>query len=303
MSTSELINAERRVMGAYGIEYESHFLDLTRPRLRARVIEAGEGDPVLMVHGAFDVAAKWAPLMAELTGRRILAVDLPGYGLTDAFVYERGKLRDVAVGFLDSVIDALDLNSVEVIANSMGGLWALWLALDNPSRVETMAQVACPALILDTSAPFPYRLLSVRGLNRLLLNALPTSDGRSELQDMGDDEAADVAPKEFLTLLETADSPEPYWPATLSMLEAAIRLRGARTPITENELAQIQQPTVFVWGTNDPFGSPSVGRRAASVMPRARLAEVPGGHMPWAGYPKAVADPIQKHFDGEFDMT
>lgn len=82
-ATEIFMEAERRAMEAYGLEYESHFLELPRPRMRARVIEVGEGDPVLMVHGALDVAAKWAPLMAELDGRRILAVDLPGYGLTD----------------------------------------------------------------------------------------------------------------------------------------------------------------------------------------------------------------------------
>lgn len=177
--------AERRVMEAYGLAYENHFLDLAEPQIRARVIEIGEGEPVLMVHGGFDVAAKWAPLMAELTDHRIFAVDLPGYGLTDPFVYQRGELRKVAVAFLGSVIDALGFDSMPVIANSMGGLWTFWLALDRPERVESIAQIACPALILDTSAPLPMRLLSVRGLNRLLIRMLPTSDGRDELRQMG----------------------------------------------------------------------------------------------------------------------
>lgn len=294
-TTKAFAEAERAVMEAYGLSYKNHFLDLAEPRIRARVIEVGVGEPVLMVHGGFDVAAKWTPLMAELTGHRIFAVDLPGYGLTDAFVYQRGELRNVAVDFLDSVIDALGFDSLPVVANSMGGLWTFWLALDRPRRVESIAQIACPALILDTSAPFPFRLLSVRGLNRMLIRMLPSSDGRDELRQMGDDEAAEEAPPEYLALLEACDGPDPYWPATLSLLEAAIRLRGARVPLTEEELARVEQPTLFVWGDNDPFGSPRIGEEAVSVMPDARLVPVSGGHIPWVSQPKALADPILQH--------
>lgn len=289
--------AERRVMEAYGLAYENHFLELAEPQISARVIEVGEGEPVLMVHGAFDVAAKWTPLMAELTGYQIFAVDLPGYGLTDPFVYERGELRNVAVAFLDSVIDALGFDSLPVVANSMGGLWTFWLALDRPDRVKSIAQIGCPALILDTSAPLPMRLLSVRGLNRLLIRMLPTSDGPDELRQMGDEEAAEVAQPEYLALLEACDGLDPYWLATLSLLETAIRLRGSRTQLTEEELAHVEQPTLFVWGTNDPFGSPDVGSRAASVMPDARLVPINGGHIPWVSQPETVADPIRQHFE------
>lgn len=297
-TTRAFAEVERRAMEAYGLAYKNHFLDLAEPQIRARVIEVGEGEPVLMVHGSFDVAAKWAPLMAELTGHRILAVDLPGYGLTDPFIYERGELRNVAVAFLDSVINALGFDSLPLIANSMGGLWTFWLALDRPDRVQSIAQIACPALILDTSAPFPMRLLSVRGLNRLLIRMLPASDGRDELRQMGDDKAAEMAPPEYLALLEACDGLDPYWPATLSLLEAAIRLRGARMPLSSDELALVQQPTLFVWGYNDPFASPHIGEKAVSVMPDARLVPVSGGHIPWVSQPGTVADPIRQHLKG-----
>lgn len=282
-------------MAAYGLEYENHFVDLAEPRLRARVIEVGEGDPVLMVHGALSVAAYLAPLMEQLRGRRLLAVDLPGYGLTDSYIYERGDLRRIAVGFLDSVIEALGLDSVPIIANSMGGLWTLWLALDRPQRVDRMALVGCPALILDTSAPLPMRVLSVRGLNRLLIRTLPDLDGPAELRQMGDDPAAEEAPSEYLALLEASDKLDGYWAASLSMLEAALRLRGQRLHLGEDELATVEQSTLFVWGTNDPFGGPDTGRHAVSVMPDAELVSVDGGHLPWVGQPAAVAEPIRHH--------
>lgn len=293
--TATLVETERRVMQAYGLEYDSMFLDLAEPRMRARVMEVGEGDPVLMVHGALAVAAHWAPLMAQLTGRRILAVDLPGYGLTDPFVYGRDNLRETGVEFLRSVIDALGLDSVPVIANSMGGLWTLWLAREDPSRIQTMTQVGCPALLLGTSAPFSFRMLGVRGVNRLLVKALPTPDGETQLRQLGDGAAIGAVPPEFLALLEATDDPDPFWPASFSLLEAATTLRGPRMQFTEAELARVEHPTLFVWGDNDPFGPPEVGERAAAIVPDARFVHVEGGHLPWAGQSEAIGESVRQH--------
>jgi 2-hydroxy-6-oxonona-2,4-dienedioate hydrolase len=290
-----LVEAERKVMAAYDLEYESRFLDLVEPRMRARVMEVGEGPPVLMVHGALAVASHWVPLMARLTGHRILAVDLPGYGLTDPYVYGRDNLREVGVGFLRSVIDALDLDSVPVVANSMGGLWTFWLTLDDPSRIETVTQVACPALLLGTSAPISFRMMGMRGLNRLLVRMLPTPDGKSQLRQLGETAAAETAPPEFLTLLEATADPDPFWPASFSLLQAATNLRGPRMRFTEAELSRVEHPTLFVWGENDPFGSPAVGEHAASIMPDARSVRVRAGHLPWVGQPEVVAEPIRQH--------
>lgn len=294
-SDTEFIEAERRAMAAYGLEYEDHFVDLAEPPIRARIIEAGEGEPVLLVHGLLATAAYWAPLMAQLTDHRILAVDLPGYGLTAPVGYERGLLREMAVGVLDSVIDALGFESLPVIANSMGGLWTFWLALDRPRRVERMVQIGCPAVILDTSAPVSMRLLSLRGLNRLLVRVLPMPDGSEELKQMGDGAAVAKAPSEFLEFLEASDETGSYWPASLGLLEALARLSGQRLQLGEDELVGVEQPTRFVWGNNDPFGAPEVGEQAASVMPNAELFRVDGGHLPWIGQPSEVAGLVREH--------
>lgn len=294
-TTTTFLDAERRLMEAYDLQYESHRLDLAKPRMGARVIEAGEGDPVVMVHGAFTVAAEWVPLIADLSGYRILAVDLPGYGMTDPFIYRRGHLRENAVDFLDSVIGELGLDSAPIVATSMGGLWTLWLALDRPHRVQSMTLIACPALLLGTSAPLPYRLLSVRGMNRLLLRALPAPDGREDLRHMGEIEAAESAPQEYVEVFEAAADLEAHWPASLSLLEAVARIRGGRFSFGEDDLARIPHPALFVWGDNDPFGPVEVGRRACEAMAEARLVEVTGGHLPWIGRPAEVAAPIREH--------
>src|ERR671926_1179455 len=85
--------AERGLFGVYGLEVESRFLKMRDPLLRARVMEGGEGAPVVLVHGGGGVGATWAPLMAGLSGMRLVVVDRPGFGLSEGFDYRGAPLR------------------------------------------------------------------------------------------------------------------------------------------------------------------------------------------------------------------
>jgi pimeloyl-ACP methyl ester carboxylesterase len=90
--------------------------------------------------------------MARLSGVRLVVVDRPGFGLSGGFDYRRVDLRQHALAFLESVLDALGIERAAFVANSMGGLWSFWLALDRPERVTRLAQLGSPALMTDTSA-------------------------------------------------------------------------------------------------------------------------------------------------------
>src|ERR1044071_1236226 len=101
-----------------------------------QLIEAGQGQPLLLIHGGLGEAFQWAPLMALLAQRhRVLAVDRPGHGLADPFDYRGIDVFAHAHRFLADVLDAERLPSVRIAANSMGGLFALAFALGSPDRV------------------------------------------------------------------------------------------------------------------------------------------------------------------------
>ncbi len=59
--------------------------------------------------------------------------------------------------------------------------------------------------------------------------------------------------------------------------------------LTADQLGRITHPVRLVWGADDPFGSPAVGRRTATALPDAELHVVPGGHAPWLGQAERVA--------------
>ena len=109
-----------------------------------RVLESGDGPPLLLVHGSGMAASTWAPLMARLPGRRLIAVDLPGFGLSDPLDYGGRSLREHAVAQLTSLLDALGLERVPIVGTSLGAMWALCLALDAPQRVSAVARARRP---------------------------------------------------------------------------------------------------------------------------------------------------------------
>jgi 2-hydroxy-6-oxonona-2,4-dienedioate hydrolase len=231
---------------------------------------------------------------------RLVVVDRPGFGLSGGFDYRGVDLRQHALAFLESVLDALGIERAAFVANSMGGLWSFWLALDRPERVTRLAQLGSPALMTDTSAPLAMRLLSVRGLNRLMLAMMkPSSEqARKFLARLGHDEAVidRELPEEFFEMVAAYQELPNYATAWLSLVERCLGLRGAVPDVylDEEELRRVQQPSLFIWGDGDVFGGPRIGERAVKVMPNAQIEVVSGGHLPWLDEPAFCTEVVSE---------
>ncbi len=290
-TTQGFESAERRLFKVYGLEAESRFLELRDPLMCARVLETGEGAPVVLVHGGGGVGATWAPLMARMSGVRLVVVDRSGFGLSDGFDHRGVDLRRHAVAFLESLLDALGIERAAFVGNSMGGLWSFWLALERPERVSALAQLGSTALLKGTMAPLPMRLLSVPGLNRLMLAA-------TFLARLGHDEAVidGRLPEEFFEMLAASQELPGYATAWSTLVERCLTLRGAVPDVRlgKEELRRVRQRTLFVWGEGDVFGGPEVGERAARLMPRAEIEVVAGGHLPWLDEPEVCAEAVSR---------
>jgi magnesium chelatase accessory protein len=116
-----------------------------RGGLRVRVAESGEAGapPVLLLHGWGASIYMWRSWFAPLAamGYRVLAVDLPGHGLSDkpedASVYRLAPQTQA----VRELLDAERLHRVDVVAQSMAGTIALELALAGESRIGRLALV------------------------------------------------------------------------------------------------------------------------------------------------------------------
>jgi pimeloyl-ACP methyl ester carboxylesterase len=282
--------AQAAMLNRWNLAMTSRFVDVDGIEGRAHVLcRPTEGKPVVLVNGIGIPAAMWAPLMAQLDGFSLYAVDLPGFGLTGRFTDPGGDYRRNAVTLLAQVVQQLGLERPVFVANSMGSLWTTWLALDQPNLVAAMSHVGCPAVWFGTSAPLPMRLLSVRGLGGAMMRVQPPSPRQvRQLSKMVNE---DPLPPELADLLLATEQLTDHPSMFLFNLRAMVRLRGARPTMTftADQAAQVTQPVQLIWGDRDPFGDPTVGMQAARSLACAEPQVVPGGHAPWVHHSEVVA--------------
>ena len=146
---------------------------------RTHVVEVGDGPPVVFLHGTSTSSLSFLTrdvrgadgercLLERLDGMRAIAVDRPGFGLSDPVPVPRERFRDGAVGFVDEILDKLGLETCALAGSSMGGTWALWYALANPARVRRLVLLGAAPLLPGTRPPVAPRLMSAPVIGDLL---------------------------------------------------------------------------------------------------------------------------------------
>lgn len=292
----------------YGVRAESRQLPLSDPPLSVHVLDAGDGEPVLLLHGGNSVAAGWIPLLAKLDGYRAIAPDRPGCGLTAKLDYTTVSLREHATAFVGSVMDALNVKSAAILGNSMGGYFALCFAISQPDRVSKLALLGEPA----GSAPtirLANRLVGTRIVNSaLFLSVLKPGPEtmRNSLKNMlvAHPERIPVELVDCLTAGSVIPGAQESW---ITMNESLFRPRAAGlfspastlTYALRPELKSLQTPTLFLWGDRDTFGPPMLGREMAALMPRARCEVIQdAGHLPWLDDTELCAQHLRTFLSG-----
>ena len=291
-------DAEHDVFAALDLGVQERFLDLEQTDIRVRVLSHGHGPPLLLLHGVSLMAAAWAPLFAELHGFQLLAVDLPGHGLSDPVRYQRGGVREHARWLIDDILNALELDQAPVVGHSLGGMFALWHAAAS-ERLPLMIAVGVPAVALPgVRVRMPLSLLTVRGLGVAVLRSpSPGAVYRRLLADGLGAAEVKAAPAPLLNALRLSARRPENARTVVSLMHAIDRFRRPRleSVLTPAELAAIAMPTIFILGSDDPYLSPQDARRSIETIPTARVYEMDAWHGPWLVDPAHVASLIEAH--------
>jgi pimeloyl-ACP methyl ester carboxylesterase len=113
---------------------------------RTSLMEAGDGAPVLLIHGssiAVDARLTWFRLFDALSpGARVIAYDQPGFGRSAIPDDRRYLDRLERSAHAQALVEQLDLRNLTVIGHSEGGFIAARLALTKPDRVRRLVIVA-----------------------------------------------------------------------------------------------------------------------------------------------------------------
>jgi pimeloyl-ACP methyl ester carboxylesterase len=275
---------QERVLAKYAVAARSRFIRLHKPTLTAHVLEAGKGEPLVLIHGGGGCGAQYAPLLEGLQQSvRCYAPDRPGCGLTDKIDYVGIPFRTHVVDCMNGFLDGLGLPKAAIAGCSMGGYWGLVFALAAPERVTKLVLLGGAA----GSPPPP--------LHRLGNAAEPTLENAKGLYHalMAN---GDRVSSEMLEL-EVARGAVPG--ASLgwnSMLEQLFREGVGQTGLTfalRPELKNLKPSTLFIWGDKDVEGPPTLAQEMAALAPHATCAIVPdAGHLIWLDQPDRCANLI-----------
>jgi 2-hydroxy-6-oxonona-2,4-dienedioate hydrolase len=269
-----------------------------------QIFELGTGPPLLYVHGGLGGAYEMVPILTALAKTyRVLAVDRPGHGLADPFDYHGVDLLEHARTFLGDILDALELPTVHVVANSMGALWSVAYAIDAPSRVSRLALVGAPLGIMRRPPllmlPFGLPLIGHRLGRHLFSNATRNASRKFfgqllvEHPERVDDLLLDVDVAHTRRNVESMIS-------LIACIADWRRLGYRRELILGERWQALTMPTLLLWPEHDAFGSPQMAEALVATNRNLRLVRVPGaGHNAWFDDPGTVLAEIERFLTTE----
>jgi len=261
-------------------------------RARLSIMEAGSGQPVVALHGLGGTKGSFIPTVAALSGRfRVIAIDLPGFGDSDKPIGASYDARFFARAVIE-LLDALELDRVHLIGNSLGGRVALEVGLQYPDRVDRLA-LLCPSLAWRRERPWAPLLRLTRpelGLVPLAPRLVVEAIVRRLIPSGGEGWSA-AGVDEFLRAYLT--------PAGRAAFYAAARHIYLEEPHGEDgfwrRLRGLQADALFVWGRRDRLVPVAFARHVSEALPRARHVELDCGHVPQVERPSQTHNAV-----GEF---
>lgn len=241
--------------------------------------EAGQGDPLILIHGGgagADGYGNWHHIVGRFAeqGFRVFAYDMLGYGLSarpdpSSFEYSHAARVDQLVQF----IDALELNHVSLIGNSMGGATALGVTNQRPEKIYKQVlmgasgrrRAVVDAGALKTLSSYNNEKEQMRKIIRNLTN-----------------EQFEISEEMLDYRVKVANDPatSTAYKATMDYLQ----LNGLFIP--DEDLIKIKQKTLIVHGRNDNQVPLDISLQYEKLIENAWLYVIPNcGHWAMIEYP------------------
>ncbi|HKJ36093.1 MAG TPA: alpha/beta hydrolase [Solirubrobacterales bacterium] len=255
------------------------------------VREAGEGDPVLCLHGVPTSSFLYRKVNDELAARglRGIAFDFPGLGLADrpeAFDYSWSGLAR----WSGEAIDALGIERCHLVVHDVGGPVGAEWAVRNPDRVLSMTVLNAPLNVATFRRPWSMHPFSIPRVGEIYLRAMtrPALVQLFRMQGIGNTEATPKAEVgAYYDLLKRADGG-----AAFLKIMRGFELTQAKQDFLWNGLEDHPYPAVVLWGKDDPALGMRYCRIACDVLGVEQPALVPAKHFLQEDQAPAIADAV-----------
>lgn len=234
--------------------------------VRVRYIEAGEGTPLVLVHGLTSSKVVWRENIEALAERhRVYAIDLPGHGDSDKYGVDFGA--ESIVGLMREFVLGLGHERVAMAGISLGGGVSLNVALEHPELVSKL--VLCGSGALGRDIAMVIRLASVPMVGEFLLGGPIDNVGAMTRKCFYD---KSLVPGEVVDELRRTNGLPGAREAALSIIRRYISLWGVRSPyVVTEQLRELDVPTMLFWGADDEIIPVEHAHRAMQLIPGAGL--------------------------------
>lgn len=221
-----------------------------------RFIEEGEGEPLMLLHGLFGALSNFRDLIEYFKHyNKVVVPMLPLFELDILHTSVGGLAK-----FLHRFIEARDYKNIHLLGNSLGGHVAMVYLLKHPERIKTLILTGSSGLFesgMGDSYPKRGDYDYIKKKTELTFY-----DPKTASQELVDE----------------------VYQIVNNRLKAIKIIALAKSAIRNNlgeELNQIKQPTLLIWGNNDTITPPFVAREFNRLIPNSELYFIDKcGHAP-----------------------
>ncbi|MFZ4552478.1 MAG: alpha/beta fold hydrolase [Aquabacterium sp.] len=244
--------------------------------------------PLVLLHGTSASLHTWDGWVSALKAQhRVIRVDMPGFGLTGPNPTNDYRLPTYA-DFVIAVLNQLGVQQPVVLGgNSFGGEVAWKTAVDHPTRVSRLVLVDSAGYYFEPrSMPIGFKLARMPALKPVMAKLLPRGAIESSVRNVYGD------PSKVTT--ELVDR---YYELTLRAgNRAALSERFTQAPTGQyaDQVKEVRQPTLILWGAQDQLIPPDNAQRFQRDIPGSRLVMFEGlGHVPHEEDPARTVAAVQ----------
>ena len=248
--------------------------------------EAGQGPPLLLLHGLNDSHRTWREIWPRMPGRRMLMLDLPGHGTSSR--PDAPYTLDWNASQVARWIEHLDLRELDLVGHSYGGGVAQWLLLKCRSRIRRLALLSSGGLGREVypwlrlaSTPFLIETFGQRWIGPIAGFAMAratTSDARVEIASL-------------VSYLRQPGSARAFSRTVRDVIRWQGQTRNLFDRVTE--ITELPPMRLF-WGARDVILPISQGTATAAVLENCELIRFENsGHFVHWEEPEAFATALR----------
>ncbi|WP_417583281.1 alpha/beta fold hydrolase [Nitrincola sp.] len=248
----------------------SRFIDieLDGQPIKLHYNDCGEGaETVVMLHGSGPGASGWANFNRNIeplvtAGYRVILLDCPGWSKSDSIVCT-GSRSDLNARALKAVVDALDLEHIHILGNSMGGHSAVAFTLEYPEFVGKLVLMGGGTGGASLFTPMP-----AEGIKLLQgLYCEPTIENLKKMMSVFVFDTSDLTEELFQARLDNMLKRRDH----LENFVKSMAANPKQFPDFSPRLPEIQQDTLVIWGRQDRFVPMDTGLRLVAGIPNSQL--------------------------------